>query len=33
MTEILENLEMIKQLLIAIFIILSLIAMLKAIGK
>ena len=33
MTEILENLEMIKQLLIAIFIILSLIAMIKAIGK
>lgn len=33
MTEILENLEMIKQLLIAIFIILSLIATLKAIGK
>lgn len=33
MTEILENLEMIKQLLMAIFIILSLIAMLKAVGK
>ena len=31
MTEILENLEMIKQLLIGIFILLSLIALLKAV--